>query len=143
MELAPNLTGFIAAQRRLRQKLGQDVTFIVPGAATYPPGTRLDPETGRPFDAFLEATGGGATEVVVRASIVSRPLIGDPNDHLRGTPIGPFASDQVAFLVDADDFEPIRGATEARVMGTTFRITDKRPDGIGGLQRWVVFGEQT
>jgi hypothetical protein len=143
MVVQPNLAGYVAAQRRLRDMLGQDVTFLVAGTDTYPPGTVMDPETGRPVDPYVEPTSSGATEVVVRASVVTRPLIGDPNDQARITPVGDIASDQIAFLVDNDDFEPIRNAHEAHVYGVAYRINDKRPDGIGGLQRWIIFGEQT
>lgn len=143
MAVEPDMAGYREAMARKRQKLGQDVTFLVRGTTTWPSGTRMDPETGRPVDPYVEPTSTDDAEVVVRVTVVTRPLIGDPNDQSVSTPMGPFASDLIAFLVGADDFEPIREAYEARCFDVAYKITDKRPDGIGELDHWIVFGEET
>jgi hypothetical protein len=76
----PDTAGFADAQDRLRQELGVDAVFLIPTALVWPPGTPLDPETGKPFDPFLDPVDPAAnTEVTVRCSFVHSPLIGiDP-----------------------------------------------------------------
>ena len=50
----PDLDGFAEAQGRLRQMIGVDAVFLVDGEPIWPAGTPIDPETGKPYDPFLE-----------------------------------------------------------------------------------------
>jgi hypothetical protein len=53
--LGPNLAGFRDAQVRLNAAMGNDVSFrFAASGFTYPPGTPIDPETGKAMDPFVE-----------------------------------------------------------------------------------------
>ena len=52
--VTPDHAGFRDAQRRLRAAFGEPVRFLAPAVDEYPPGTRLDPDTGTPYDPTIE-----------------------------------------------------------------------------------------
>lgn len=126
MRPAPDVAGFADAQRHLRAKLGQDVIFVIPAAATY--DGEADPETGTPYDPWGNpSSGGGApTEVVKRVSVIS-PL-SSVSDTAQSTPIGVIAADHVAVILDEQDWPDVEAATHVVLNGERFKITDARPD---------------
>lgn len=142
--VAPDIAGFRAAQRRLRQVLGVDATFHIPVAATWAPGEAVDPETGRPYDPFATpASGGGFSDATVRVSFVSRPLGATRSAHgeYAETPIGDVDTEVVALIVDADDYDTVKNATRVTVNGHLWQIETVRHDELAGDTRWIFFLE--
>lgn len=133
----PDLEGFATAQRRLRAQLGVDVAFHIPQAATY--AGDVDPESGQAFDPWEDpTTGGDFVDVVVRCSIVNRPL-GGVSDSADAAPIGLVASDHIALIVDESDYGSIVDATAFTLYDQHFKITEKRPDSLGAVWRYIVY----
>lgn len=135
-----DVDGFAAAQERLRAALGVDAVFIVPaGGETWPPGTPIDPETGRPYDPFLEPeTQDEAAEIALRCSFVHRPLSeADP----RATPIGPVDSGSAALIVPAADYPTVAAATRVRVGEETWDVQQFRFDVALTVPRWIAYLE--
>jgi hypothetical protein len=135
----PNLQGFADAQAALRDRFGQDVTFVIPTAATWTDPT--DPQTGQPFDPWgAPASGGGSTEVIKHISVVSRPLA-SVRDDAQATPIGRLASDDVAFIVPFEEWDDIAGATHAIWLDDRYKITEVRDDAMATVyRRKIVYG---
>lgn len=140
MDVLPDVAGFREAQKRLRQRLGVDVVFLVPQAPTWPDGTQLDPETGRPYDPFAEpASGGDDQEVTVRCSLVNRALT--PLDPTVTTAVGDQDIAEAALIVDEADFATVQGARRCRVLARTWRIAELKLDELAGDARYIAYLE--
>lgn len=136
----PNVAGFRAAQARLRAALGVDAVFVIPaGGETWPAGTPIDPETGRPYDPFLEPENPTApTEVTLRCSFVHRPLdTADP----QATPIGPADRGSAALVITEDDYPQVIGATRVRVGEETWDVQQFRFDVALTVPRYIAYLE--
>src|SRR5437868_15181232 len=109
--MLPDIAGFRQAQEELIDKLGQDVTFLLPQAATCPPGTALDPQTHRPFDPTIRPTSGPDAEVVIRCSIVYRPIARAGEDEVVGGASGLRRTGQMAVTMKVAARPSVEGAT--------------------------------
>lgn len=140
MRPSANLQGFADAQAALRDRFGQDVTFVIPTVVAV--GTDpTDPQTGQPFDPWTTpAGGGGSTEVIKHVSVVSRPLSA-VRDDAQASPIGRIASDDVAFIVPYAEWPDIAGATHAVWLDDRYKITEVRDDAMATVyRRKIVYG---
>jgi hypothetical protein len=140
MSPSADTAGFREAQGRLRTMLGVDAVFTVPpGEPVWPAGTELDPETGRPYDPFLEPESvEEAVEVTVRATFASRPLAdADP----AATPIGSIDTGSAALILAASDYPPVVNARRVMVGPETYSIQLARHDQIAGYDRMILYIE--
>lgn len=139
--IEPNIQGFKDAQNQLIEKLGQDITFRVPVPAVYPANVSLDPESGEPYDPTAVPTSGGDhDEVEVKVTVVFRPLGTDKDDVVSET-IGLLNTTDVALIARAADYSDIQDAAEFDLNGRAYRITDIVPDGLVGIDRYIVYGQ--
>lgn len=140
MPAAPDTAAIADAQRRLRAAVGVDATFTIAGEPTWPPDTPLDPETGRPYDPFLEPeTPGDETAVTIRCSFVHRPLRSiDPE----ATPIGPGDLGSAELIVDVDDYPAVKGAQRVWVGADAWKVREWRYDIALGVERWLAYMER-
>jgi hypothetical protein len=46
---------FADAQKRLTDYVGEQVVLLFPTETVWPPGTKLDPESGKPLDPWADA----------------------------------------------------------------------------------------
>ena len=140
----PDMDGWRDAQNRLRVALGQDITFKVPIPAVYAAGVQLDPENGRPYDPTIKPeSGGGTTDVIVRVSVVSRPIrAARPEDDVdSGSAAGPMLTPPILLLVGVTDSPTIQDAVSFVYDGRNFAITDIIADGLTRVDRYIVYGE--
>ncbi len=138
----PDLAGFKAAQQRLREQVGVDVTFRIPVPPVWPPGTPLDPQTGRPYDPTVEPQSGGTFgSVVKRVGLVFRPIkvnVEDPvGEEVQG---GIRHGESLALSVSTADYPDIEDAAQVNVEGTEYRVMSIIVD-PGLDNRYIVFGE--
>lgn len=141
VENGPDLAGWREAQDRLREALGEDVTFSIPLPKTYDESVALDPETGEPYDPTVVPTsGGGFTSVIVRATVVFHPIKRGDEDQVEQSAVGMMDIKNVALLVGEADYPGIQDAAEFVLHGRDYRITDMMPDGLVGIDRYVVYG---
>lgn len=127
------------AQRRLRDQLGVDAVFLIAGDVTWPPDTPLDPETGKPYDPFLEPeTTGEALEITVRCSFVHRPL--DSADPA-ASPIGAIDRGTAALILEPTEYAAVSEARRVRVGEETWDIQDWRHDVALRVPRWIAYLE--
>lgn len=139
----PDLQGFRDAQARLNAALGTVVVFRVPVAPIYPPGTKLDPQTGKPFDPTIKPTGGGGwTDFEVKAT-VAEPQVQDSSSDVDTGPSGVRRDETPVFIVMEGDFDLIETATRVLWHEQEYAITDVQPDGIPSVFRYLVFTEAT
>jgi hypothetical protein len=143
MSVTPNVAGYKDAMDRLRSALGQDVTFKVPEAVTWPAGVELDPETGQPYDHTVEPeSGGGFTEVVVHVGVVNQTFrTANPKDEVPDAAGGIERTGLVVLNCSLADYPTVEPATEFTLNGIDYRVTDREATGLTSVDRWMIFGE--
>lgn len=139
--MEPDLTGFAEAQSRLIGSMGQDVVFVIPGEPEYPDGTKLDPQTGRPFDPRIKPTTTGDEEKTVKCSVAFRPVGGGLEDTAKMTAIGRMAENNVVLITGIENKSDLEGASTATVMDVKYKVTDMTEDGIEEATRLLIFLE--
>lgn len=137
---SPNFDGFREAQHRLRQQFGQDLPFIAPAEETWPVGTEINPETGRPYDPEVEPETSGEVRTIVRVNVVSRPIGGTPpKDQVTKKAIGWLKEGGIVLIVDIADYHLVRDATQVEYGGETYTIRDDEHDYLGPVDRWLLY----
>lgn len=132
----PDLAGFTDAQKRLREAFGEPVEFVKAAVATYPSGTKLDPETGLPMDPLIEPDTSSEDTEIVNCNIGFRS--DSRGDFAKADAAGWRDVEHVRFIADISDRAKIDGAVLARARGQEYKIVSTTPDGIGGVQRYLV-----
>lgn len=144
MSEAPNVAGYIAAQANLRTMLGAPVTFKVPVAQVWPGGTKINPDTGEPYDPTILPTSAPFTEVVKTCLIILKQ--GSPlrpqTDTVQAASGDMSGMDIILDLAEAD-YASVENASEMVINGLPYRVREFKPFSIGGtLYRWLVYGQQ-
>ena len=138
MGVTPDHTGFRDAQRKLREHFGEEITFFGPPIVTYPPDTPIDPQTGEPYDPTIEAVDNVSPEARVKCDVVFTTAGPDVEFSAAGTT----ERTHVMLIADIDDQPAISPAQEFECRGEGYRVTSQKADGIGGLQRYLVWGRK-
>lgn len=141
---APSVPGFVAAQDRLRSLLGKQVVFRLPVAATWPEGTKLNPDTGEPYDATIEPTGPAFTEVTKTCLVIIKeasPL--RPQTDTETAASGEMSGMDIILDVAVADYPEVEDATEMTVNGLDYRIREAKPFSLAEEKyRWLIYGMQ-
>lgn len=139
----PDIAGFLDAQDRLRDKMGQDVDFMVRVASVWPGGTPLD-ENGEPYDPTVKPTSGGDLRPVTKRVGVmfkkASPL--RPGADTQWETVGEFSGMDIILNLNGTDYADVRTAVQVWFNGLKFRIVEFKPGGLGGVDRWLVYGQE-
>lgn len=137
----PNFGGLAEAQRKLRQHFGQDLAWITPAEETWPEGTEINPESGRPYDPEVEPETSGEVRTIVRCNVVARPIGGKApvGDQVTKKAIGWLKEEGIVLIVDIADYHLVRNATEVEYGGETYTIRDDDHDYLGPVDRWLFY----
>lgn len=142
MPTQPDIQGFRDAMDRGRDVLGQDVTFHVLADPVWPDGTAINPETGRPYDPTVVASSGGdETDVVIRVGVVSPVLTVAGRDQVEADVQGVVRTNRAALDVALEQVPNVSDAVAFTVNEIRYVVTDKVLHGLGGADRYLVFGE--
>jgi hypothetical protein len=136
---APDLEGFAEAQSRLRSLFGEPVVFINPPELVWPPGTKLDDETGMPYDPTIEPASTETDNRLAKGDVAARPF--NAEDVEFAAP-GMVEREHVMVAMDMPYASAASGATAFMVRGSEYKLTSSRPDGVGALQRFLAFGRR-
>lgn len=142
--IEPDLDGFAAAQRQLRSKLGRVVKFYTAAEDVYDPALpsgAFDPETGEPYDPTIRPIASGWIVASTRASVVFAPLSTVRRDEVQGQPEGTRSRLNKDLILDVADAWVASGASMFELDGQFWEIVNLQFDGIGGKQRYIVFGQ--
>lgn len=164
--ITPDIAGYRDAQRRLRDHFGRSVRFYGPAAMVWDtslaPG-EFDPETGLPFDPVITGSAQASANVAIpdltligsaQADVVFQPLTAIRRDELAEDQLGIRSRLNKDLILDINDLPVASGATYFQV-GTAsgdswvadddelWKIVNLKTDGVGGLQRVIVFGQGT
>jgi hypothetical protein len=137
----PDIAGFADAQRRLHVGFAEPVTFFFDPEVTFPTGTPLDPETGEPYDPAIRPTASGTVSREVPCEVAFKAInragvTGNEQDSA----VGVMASTHVMLICAIEAASAASGAREFETRGDRFLITSQKPDGVGGLQRYLTYG---
>jgi hypothetical protein len=136
----PDIAGFEDAQERLRTEFGVDAVFFIPGDPAWAPGTPVDPETGKPYDPFLEPDVPGVDQqITVRCSFVHRALA--ENDPA-ATPLGAADLGAAALIVPLARYQEIKKATRVTIGEVVWDVQMFRYDLALTIPRWIAYLER-
>lgn len=152
--MQPDWTAFATAIGEFRESAGQMCQFKLPdGELTYPPGTVLDPATGKPYDPTIEAENEGETQTVEVNALVVRGAANSTHarDAVQSEALGLIQVDEAVFVVSFADWKShgLDHATEVRGLGSDtgwFAITETTFDVAGGAgesDRALIRGKMT
>lgn len=140
MPAQPDLAGVQDALGRLREATGEDVPFFFAATDTWPTGTVLNPDTGRPYDPLIEPEKEESPEPVeVRCSVAFRPGFQEDADE---TEIGDIKMNVVLLGMDIADWPKVEDAVSFNCKGDNYVIKKSTDDGIGSDYRRLVWGER-
>lgn len=140
MSEAPDLAGFADAQHRLRTLFGEPIVFIWPPELTWPPGTELDEETGLPYDPTIQPATTDPDNRLALGDVATRPF---NTDDVEFVAPGVVEREHVMLSMDLPYASAASGASNFTVRGNQYKLSSSRPDGVGGEQRYLVFGRRT
>lgn len=152
MSLTLDVAGFVAAQQDLRQQGGNDIIFSVPVTPTWPAGTKINPDTGEPYDAMVVRSNAEFTTVTVRCLVLLK----------EGSPLRPQADTHFAepglmtgmdIILDIDaalragqsqtDYTTVSDATEFQYASKNYAVDEWKPFELGGtLYRYLCYGQE-
>lgn len=143
MQVRPDLAGFVDAQNRKRELIGEDITLLFPPSLDWPPGTPLDPQTGRPYDPMVEPVASAQASAVVRAGVafraVNRAGIGGETDVAA---LGYLDNSHIMLNLPLACAAVASGAQDFIAREERYKITATKEDGIGIVARVLVYGRR-
>lgn len=134
MSTSPNVAGFREAQSRLRNLLGSDASFVVKGPVVYPPGTKIDNETGRPHDPTIRPTSEPETLKTHKVGVLI--LSARNTENPEATWGGLRQGDRITIDMDPEVAADVEGATEVIIKELRFAIEEMHID-PGLDNRWL------
>lgn len=141
--IVADLDGFAAAQRKLRANFGEAITFLGPPVTTWPPDTLLDPETGLPYDPVIEATTTTNEQSVVCCNVVYKAINrAGISGEATTTALGWMETGDMMLIADISDRPLIDGKASFVARGEHWDIHATVADGVGAIQRYLVFGKK-
>jgi hypothetical protein len=139
--LAPDLAGYRAALLRKRDALGSEVTFHFATEATWPDGTVLDPNTGRPYDPMIApASEDGAPAVTMTLSVAFRPNFQEDTQESK---VGDVKMNVTLAWMTIEEWAALGDPTSYDYAGDNYLIRKATEEGIGGEPwRMLIWGER-
>lgn len=140
--IAPDMSGFEDAQVRLREQFGEPVVFLFEPVVTWPDDTPIDPETGDPYDPAVRPEASGQASATVDCTIAFKAInrAGVTGGESEGA-LGIVPSTHIMAICGSAAASAVDGAREMIARGEHFLVTSQKPDGIGGLQRFLTYGK--
>lgn len=143
MSPSPDLAGFRDAAVRMRAEMGTDVPFFTRVEGTYPEGTAIDPENGKPFDPTVAPVGSAWGSAVVRAGVYTENVPGSREDDVARIAAGWFEDSNIVLDVDPDDYVTVEDATEVEYSDRRYEVSDVDGSEIDNVEhRKLIFARR-
>jgi hypothetical protein len=144
MTVTPDIAGFMAASRQMRELFGSPVTFKVPQDPVWPAGTAINPDTNQPYDAMIVRTNPPDVEIVKTCLLILKegsPL--RPQSDVRYQPVGVLEAMDIILDVDSADWPDVSSASDFTVNSKTYVVEEFKPFSLNGqLYRYLVYGAE-
>jgi hypothetical protein len=142
--ITPDIPGFIAAADNLRSLFGTATQFLIPVAATWPLGTKINPDTGMPYDATIKATSEPFTTITKTVLIILKqgsPL--RPQSDTFWEQVGDVSGMDIIVDISGGDYGEVETASDMEINGLTYKIEEAKPFSVGGsIYRYLVYGKE-
>ncbi len=140
----PNVAAFLDGDVRLRTQLGSPCIFQIPVAPEWPGGTKINEDTGEPYDPTIVRTNAEFTEVTITVLIILKqgsPL--RPQSDTRTTALGDVSGMDLILDVAEADWPTIEAATELKLNGLDYHIREQKPFSVAGIRyRRLIYAEE-
>ena len=129
----PDLAGFADAQERLRGHFGEPVVFLRPAEEDWGPGVEFDPETGNPYDPMAVPVASARASAAVNCDVAFRGR----DEDIEWSALGFVEAEDALLICSIAAASAASGAESALLRGEEYLVVSQRPDGIGGVQRFL------
>lgn len=131
--MEPDLDGFREASDRFRQQVGRSLVYLTPVTETWPEGTAIDPENGRPFDPTIQPLASGFASAAVNTLVV-KPGATSRVAEVVEAAIGRIETGEAVLIVARDDWEnhSLDRATQVAISDEEWMLLQSDFDGVGG-----------
>lgn len=140
--IAPNTTGYFAAAKRHRQSFGSPCVFHVPVAPAWPAGTKINPDTGKPYNATAVRLNAEFIDIEKTVLVILKqgsPLRPQADTHWEEA--GLLSGMDIILDVDADDWPDVTDAVEFTINTLNYRVEEAKPFELAGTRyRWLIYG---
>lgn len=142
MSIAPNTAGFFEAHKRHRAAFGSPCVFHVPVVPSWPAGTKINPDTGRPYSATAVRSNAEFTDVTKTVLVILKqgsPLRPQADTHWEEA--GLLSGMDIILDIDADDYPVVAEAVEFTINTLNYRVEETKPFELSGTRyRWLIYG---
>lgn len=113
--------------------------FLRPPELTWPPGTPIDPDTGRPYDPTIGPATDEADAHEVMCDILTQPLA---RDDVTWTALGATEVDHAIFIASSGAAPQASGATVVVARDEDYLVTTQKFDGVAGVQHFLTIARK-
>lgn len=142
MPVTPDLTGFFAANAFLRTQMGSPCVFHLPIPPTWPSGTKLNPTTGRPYDATIVRLNAPQSDVTKTVLIILKqgsPLRPQADTHWEEA--GLLSGMDIIIDIAESDYADVQTANEFTIATLRYKVEEGKPFELAGtLYRRLIYG---
>lgn len=144
MTLFPDIAGFRTAAVAMREQLGSKATFRIPVAQTWPGGTRINPDSGLPYDATVKPTSEPFTNIEKTILIIMKqgsPL--RPQSDTFWEQAGDLSGMDIIVEIGPVDYADVKEASEMTINGLHYKIEEAKPFSLASsVYRYLVYGKE-
>lgn len=142
--VTPSVEAFVAAQSNMRSLLGTTAQFLIPLGAVWAEGTRINPDSGLPYDATIQPVGDAFTTVEKTILIIVKqgsPL--RPQSDTFWEQAGDMTGMDIIVDIDASDMADVEDASEMTINGLRYKIEEAKPFSMAStLYRYLIYGKE-
>lgn len=141
---APDIAGFIAADKDMRSRFGNPIIFSVPTTPEWPDGTRINPDTNTPYSAMVVQENEVFTTVTIICSVIMKEASPTrPQADSQFAEPGLMSGMDLILDVDGDDFPVVQHASEFAYAGRNFKVEEQKPFAMANITyRWLIYGKE-
>ena len=144
MSVTADIPGFIDASKRLRAQFGDSTTFLVPIDPIWPVGTKINPDTGEPYNAMAVRSNTPFNQVTITCLVILKeasPL--RPQASVQWSEVGIMSGMDIILDVDADDYDTVKDATEFEYATKNYKAEEWKPFQMADIiYRWLCYGKE-
>lgn len=139
-----DIQGFFDAANELRTSMGSDCVFHIPNTQTWPSGTKLNPTTGRPYDATVVQSNARFADITKTVLIIEKqgsPL--RPQADPTWSQAGRMEGMDIILDISGPDWGAVLDASEFTISGQNYKLVESKPFELANtIYRWLVYGQE-
>lgn len=135
---------FVGAMDTLRSGAGTTCLFTVPpDAIEWPRGTKINPDTGMPYDATVVPVNEPTTVAITVLIIAKQGSPLRPGAEQFWAEVGLMQGMDIILDVSNEDYAKVQAASQFTINGLQYEIVERKPFGIANtIYRFLVYGQE-